>query len=319
MKCLELNHKATVNCPINNFSIQKTFYNPGHFKSQVDKYDIEENVFYTSGRYKDRFIGLKFFTVNSVLFINIYSQDKLDETKINNIKNSLKITDVNSAFSKEFSNDNYVRNVLLENKGKYRVSGFTPYMLYHNLIISTFLQNATVQRTVSMCSNMLENYGRKIKFDSTELYCFWSPEELTAGEEELRSLKLGYRAKNILRITDFFVRNRISDKQLHELSTEILEKELLKIYGVGKQTVFYLLDGYFGRSEYLKHIPLWERKILSQYLFNKDLCEEKYLVSWFKIRYGHWCGYALNEIFIDIFYQHKKKPFDWLSKIQREK
>ena len=209
MKCLELNHKATVNYPINNFSIQKTFYNPGHFKSQIDKYDIEQNVFYTSGRYKDRFIGLKFFSANSVLFINIYSHDKLDETKINNIKNSLKIT-------------------------------------------------------------------------------------------------------------DFFVRNRISDEQLHELSTEILEKELLKIYGVGKQTVFYLLDGYFGRCEYLKHIPLWERKILSQYLFNKELCEEKYLVNWFKVRYGDWCGYALNEIFIDIFYQHKKKPFDWLSKIQRE-
>jgi 3-methyladenine DNA glycosylase/8-oxoguanine DNA glycosylase len=316
---MEFNYKDIICLGIKGFSIQKTFYNPGHFKTNIDKYDIDNDIFHTTGRYNNKLIGLKFYNVNDVLFIDLFSQNKLDDLEIENIKLSIKIIDVNSAFSEKFSNDVYVKNVIEKNKGKYRVSGFTPYLLYQNLMISTFLQNATVQRTISMCSNMLASYGTKVTFENVELFCFWTPSELKAIEEELRELKLGYRAKNILRITDYFVKNKISDKQLHELSTENLEKELLKIYGVGRQTVFYLLDGYFGRTEYLKHIPPWERKILSKYLFDKELCDEKYLIKWFRERYSNWCGYALNEIFIDIFYQHKESPFDWLSKIQREK
>ena len=54
-------------------------------------------------------------------------------------------------------------------------------------------------------------------------------------------------------------------------------------------------------------------------VYNKELCEEKYLIDWFHTRYGQWCGMALSLIIEDIFYQHKNKPFSWLKKIMREK
>jgi len=202
--------------------------------------------------------------------------------------------------------------VIRRNRG---ARSFNIYSLYEELIIPVLLQNCTVQRTISMCENMLSKYGTLLYFDKIELYAMWRPEDLNATEEELRKLKVGYRAKNILRITEHFVTNKVSEKELRKLSTDKLEKELLKIYGVGKQTVFYIID----RADYLKHISLWERKILSKYIFDKELCDEKYLVDWFHKRYHQYCGMAFSLIFEDIFFQHKIKPFNWLKKIMREK
>ena len=142
----------------------------------------------------------------------------------------------------------------------------------------------------------------------------WRPEDLRATDEELRELKVGYRAESILRITEHFVNDSVSESTLRELPTDKLEKELLKIYGIGQQTVFYVI----GRAEYLKHISLWERKILSKYIFDEELCEEKYLVNWFHEQYHQWCGLAFSLIFEDIFFQHRAKPFPWLKRIMRE-
>jgi 3-methyladenine DNA glycosylase/8-oxoguanine DNA glycosylase len=192
------------------------------------------------------------------------------------------------------------------------------YSLYENLIISTFLQNATIKRTIDMTYNMLTNYGKKIKFDNKTLFSLWVPKELNATDEELRKLKVGYRSKNILRITKYFIDNNIDEITLRKLSNSELEKELMKIYGVGKQTVFYLMLSQFHRTNFLKHIPLWERKIISKYIFNKELCSEIEIIDWLKTNYGDWYGFVLSLIIEDIFFKHKQKPFPWLKKILRE-
>ncbi|MCB0751066.1 MAG: hypothetical protein KDC52_06300, partial [Ignavibacteriae bacterium] len=76
--------------------------------------------------------------------------------------------------------------------------------------------------------------------------------------------------------------------------------------------------GQFHVTDYLKHIPLWERKILSYYLFKKELVDEKELVDWFNNRYKTWSGYAVSLIMEDVFHQHKLKPLPWMKKIMRE-
>ena len=316
---MKLKNITTIKFEIDNLSIEKTFFNPSHFKSDIDKFDRENSTFYSTSRYRNLFLGLKFYNSQGFLHLDVFSEEKLRNEDIISIKSLIRIVDIYSEFEKEFSDDEFITNSVKRKKGMYRVGGLCGYSFYQGLIISTFLQNATVQRTVSMCRNMLENYGNLLIFDGVELYSLWNPNELNASDEELRALKVGYRAKNILRITAFFNENDISETELRKLPTDKLEKQLLKIYGVGKQTVFYLLNSNFERHEYLKHIPLWERKILARYLFDQEMCDEKFLIQWFKDRYKNWCGFALEEIFIDIWQQHHEKPFDWLLKIQREK
>jgi hypothetical protein len=78
--------------------------------------------------------------------------------------------------------------------------------LYEYLIIAIVLQNATVRRSVKMMQALFERCGTLLSYDGKQLYCFWPPQAMYAvSEEELRQLKVGYRAKSIQRVTAAFV------------------------------------------------------------------------------------------------------------------
>ncbi len=296
------------------FSFEETFYSPVRFPSKLELY--KEDCYYFAMNLGYIIVGLKYYMCGKQLCLDIYSQHKCGRKTLAKIEEEIRcgLSGDNDyrEFYNRYVNDKLLKNVIKRHQGKHN---FSIYSLYENLIVSVFLQNATVQRTISMCQNMLEKYGTLLCFDNIEVYAMWRPEELHASEEELRLSKIGYRAKNILYITKHFVENNISEAALRKMPRDKLEKELLKIYGVGKQTVFYIIGG----TENIKHIPVWERKILSKYIFNEELCEERVLVDWFREKYGKWCGLALSLIFEDIFHQHKEKPFLWLKEIMREK
>ncbi|HRG68433.1 MAG TPA: hypothetical protein PLS73_06270 [Saprospiraceae bacterium] len=300
------------------FSFERTFYQPSHFQSGLELF--VKNKYYTGINLNNSVYGLKFLFVRNILTLFIYSEKKLSngdkEKIIKEIYYRFSLLDDYSSFYDKYSNDKYLKKSIRDNYGKHFSSS---YSLYEHLIISTLLQNTTVKRTVQMCETLLHNYGTLIEYDGINLFVLWKRENFTASESELRTLKLGYRAKIITRVTTELMSDNLSDEKLRLLETNTLVASLLKIYGVGKQTVFYLVMSQFHRTEYLKHIPLWERKVLSKYLFNKTLLEENKLLKWFNKRYSNWCGYAFSIIWEDIFHQHKKTPFPWLLKIMKEK
>lgn len=301
------------------FSFEKTFYDPSRYETNLEKYS--GNKYHLYMRFESLYLGLKFqFKEDRKLHLTIYSLHKLDDNNlteiVEEIKDRFSLEIDHSEFYNSYSTDQYLKHIIQRNWGKHLVS---IYSLYENLIISVFLQNTTIQRTKDMTCNMLSNFGTILKFSDIKLFAMWTPYEFKASSEELRALKVGYRDKNILRITQDFIDKKINEKYLRSLTNDLLEKELLKIFGVGKQTVFYSMLGQFHRTNYLKHIPLWERKILSKYLFDSELCDEREMVDWFHERYGNWCGFALAMVVNDIFYQHKLSTFVWMKKILREK
>lgn len=299
------------------FSFEKTFYSPSHFPSKLELYT--SRGLYTTLRFDEVILGLRVFPLQPNLAVDVYSQRPLTESITEKLREELRFRfslDMDySPYYKQYAADPMLRDVIRRNKGK-RIASI--YSLYENLTISVFLQNATVQRTISMCENMLNAYGTLVEFDDVELAAFWNYRKFFPAEAELRQLKVGYRAKNLIRVAKHFQDSDVSEAALRQLSTQVLEKELLKIYGIGKQTVFYTMLGQFHRTGYLKHIPLWERKILSKYIFNEELCDEHELVSWFQKQYGEWCGFALSMIVEDVFFQHKQEPILWLKEIMRE-
>jgi N-glycosylase/DNA lyase len=148
-----------------------------------------------------------------------------------------------------------------------------------------------------------------LKFDNKELFAFWKPEDLeNATEEELRSLKVGYRAKMIKRISESFAKGEINEFELRKMATEEAKNKLMKLYGVGPATAQIILGEYLRRYDVfnLKR-RVWEQKILSRILFNKKLVSEKKIVDFFEKRYGNWKGLAFHYIFTDLFWRHRKK------------
>lgn len=316
---LEKSHKVILK-PSQPFSFEKTFYKPSHFPSKLESFSKENKSYSIPYYWKNNLLGVKFTNCGRKISISVFSDKKINSLDFNELISELdykfSLSMDYTYFYKKFAHDKFLKSSINRIKGKHIC---TNYSLYHHLIVSIFLQNTTIKRTISMCDAMLEKYGTKILFDNTELIAMWEPNKLKATEKELRNLKLGYRSKFVLKVTDIFIGNKLNEKILRNLDTKTLVKELLKIYGVGKQTVFYLALSQFQRTEYLEHIPLWERKIISKYIFNKTLIDEKEILEWFESKYDNWCGYSFSLIWEDIFFQHKKKPLPWLLKILKEK
>ncbi len=87
-------------------------------------------------------------------------------------------------------------------------------------------------------------------------------------EQEIRNLKVGYRAKFFRKITEQFVNKEINEFTLRKMPKEEVKKEMLKLYGIGPASVEYLLFEHFYFLDGLETIPPWEQKIMSILIFN---------------------------------------------------
>ena len=183
--------------------------------------------------------------------------------------------------------------------------------------MNSLLQNASVRRSVQMFKALLENYGTLLEFDGKKLWCSWSPGGLQkVSENELRVLKVGYRAKSIKKIDDYFAQGLVNENELREKDRETQMTELLKFYGVGPATVWYILFDVFHHYDFFNHISPWEQKIYSKLFFNRDADNPvpvKKLIKYFE-RYGKYKQLAVNYVWEDIWWKRKNEHIPWLEK-----
>lgn len=172
-----------------------------------------------------------------------------------------------------------------------------------------------------MMQTLFDHYGTLLEFAEKRLWCFWEPGRFNdVPEEELRSLKIGYRAKFIKRIDAEFATGKINEIELRSKDLETQKKALLSLYGVGPATVWYLLFDIFHQSDFFDHISPWEQKIYSKAFFGceieKPLPVEK-LIKFFN-RYGKYKQLAVHYLWEDLWWRHKKEPIAWLQKEVRQ-
>jgi len=195
-----------------------------------------------------------------------------------------------------------------------------PGSLYEYLIIGIVLQNATVRRSMQMFQALLERYGTRLEFDGRTLWCFWEPGALHGvTEEELRALKVGYRARSIKRIDECFFEGRIDELALRKKDRAAQMKELLQLYGVGPATVWYLLFDVFHHWDFFNHISPWEQKIYSKLFFDRDPedpLDVKVLLEHFEA-FGEYKQLAVHYIWEDLWWQRRDGGAAWLEKLIR--
>ena len=193
--------------------------------------------------------------------------------------------------------------------------------LYEYLVIAIVLQNATVRRSVSMMQALFENYGVLLDFDNQKFWSFWEPEILAkTSEQKLRDLKMGYRAKSLIRVSQPFAEKKINELELRNKTTEEQEQTLLSLYGIGPASVGYIMVDVFHHWDYLKYISPWEQKIYTKIFFNKDY--EKELVPVPKMlerfaKWGKWKALAVHYVWEDIWWKRRKQHIPWLEKLIR--
>lgn len=306
--------------PTKPFAFDPTFHKPGHFASP-DNY-WEPGICWETCNYKDKLLGINFtnkgMVNNPLVEVKIYAKDKLadDYTSlfIEEIKYRYNFDLDLSKFYNTFKKDKFLSPILKKWRG---MRPGHPNSLYEYLIIGIVLQNAPVRRSIQMFNALLENYGTLLGFDGRKLWCSWCPGGLQKiGENKLRALKVGYRAKSIKKIDDCFAQGLVNENELRGKDKETQTKELLKLYGVGPATVWYILFDVFHRYDFFNHISPWEQKIYSKLFFNRDPknpVSVKKLLKYFE-KYGEYKQLAVNYVWEDIWWKRKNEKIPWLEK-----
>lgn len=322
-KVLKVKHVTELS-PKAPFNFDATMHKPDHFPSADNEW--EPGTRWQTMLWQEMPLGLKFANQGTIdqprISLLIWSNEALDQEFLDSLSSEINYRynlqlDL-TEFNQRFRNDPQLGPIISKWRG---IRPLSYSSLYEYLIIAIVLQNATVRRSVNMMQALFESYGTLLSYDGKELYCFWEPEVADrATEQELRHLKVGYRAKSIRRVTEAFVRNEIDEFELRNKSREDQREALLGLYGIGPASVGYILSDVFHHLDELDHISPWEQKIYSKLFFDAEPDEPvsvDRLLELFDERFGKYKMLAVHYIWEDLFWRRKHEDIDWLEKLIR--
>jgi len=304
--------------PTTPFHFDGTFNKPSHFPDKLS--DWQPGKYWQTIRLGRKLFGLKIENKGSIvepkLEITVFSDKKNTAEELEIIKQEITWRFDLNADLKEFNQlakkDRRFYPVFKKWRGMRTSSSDS---LYELLIIAVLLQNATVRRTVQMMNALLDKFGTKVRFDNKELFAIWQPQDLkNVREQELRHLKIGYRAKFIKRLSQDFAQKRIDEVKLRQMNKEAVAKELMNLYGVGPETARILLFEVFHYYDTFDHIAPWQQKIYSRLFYNQPLVSIKKIQTDIKRQYGKYAMLAVHYIWEDIFWRRKNERIAWLEK-----
>jgi len=318
MKLKKVSSKIII--PSKPFDFDSTFHKPDHFTSGDNQW--EKGIRWQTWHWQGKHLGLKFINRGTktdpkvrvdIFFNKSLSKDFIDSL-IEEIKFRFNLDLDLTDFYTQFKNDKVLKPIIKRWKG---MRPGHPSSLYEYIIIGIVLQNATVRRSIQMFQALLKNYGKLLEYNGKELWCFWMPGGLKrVTEKQLRDLKVGYRAKSIKRIDDEFTKGSIDEFKLREKDMDTQKEELLKLYGVGPATVWYLLFDVFHHWGHFEHVSPWEQKIYSKVFFDRDPEKPvpvKKILKRFE-DFGNYKHLAVHYIWEDLWWKRKTQSIPWLEK-----
>jgi 3-methyladenine DNA glycosylase/8-oxoguanine DNA glycosylase len=318
MSLIKLGRQETVSLtPKSPYNFDANFHKPSYFPSSDNVW--EEGSYWMSMLWQGQELGLKFENQGTIgqpeIKVSISHQKDFPKNYLENLIPEIRWrfnldTDI-FPFCEKFKKDKVLGPIISKWKGmKPRAAN----SLYESLIIYIVLQNATVKRSVQMLENLFNKFGKKVAYDGKILAAFWEPQKIAeASEQELRDLKVGYRAKYIKKISEQFANKEIDEFALRKMGREEVKRKMLKLYGIGPASVEYLLFEDFYFCDTLETIPPWEQKIMSKLIFDKDSVVKEEILGFFK-KYEEWEKLAFAYLWEDVFWRRKHEHIEWLEK-----
>lgn len=300
------------------FHFDGTFNKPSRFPSRLLKWS--PGTLHQTVRLRDQIYGV---VINDegrldkpALEVSVYHNASVGLDIIGQLLNELSCRyalDENLApFCAKVERDRRFGRTLARWRG---VRSSSPYSLYELLVIALVLQNTIAKRSVTMLDALLVRFGTPITFDGCSLDAIWAPEQLDeVSEDEIRGLKIGYRARSLKRFSAQFSRQEISEGELRTLGEDDLRRRLLAIYGVGPETARILMTEVFHRRGAFGHISPWQQKLYPRLLFRRKLASADSILDFLTDRFGEHRELALHYLWEDLFWRHRAAPIDWLER-----
>jgi 3-methyladenine DNA glycosylase/8-oxoguanine DNA glycosylase len=310
---LEL-RKELVLTPVQSFNFRYSLWKPSHFYTGLEMHTLTHS--YRTFRLDvNTYTVIEAYKNNNKINIKIYANKDLypNETEeiYKRVAYSYGIFEEYNLPKKYFDRNDYMKKVIKVFYGT-RIS--CPESLFEISVISLLLQNTTILRTVQMFKNLIEQYGKVVKFNDIVLFSFFTPENLSDVEESIlkATCRLGYRTKYIINYANFFVCNK--NRDLLRLDKQNLLEKLQTIKGVGPYTSNVIASHALRDT---RAIPLdsWNRGILSNRIYNRNVIDKEDLQKMLHDDFGDYAGLValyvieseyINQPIVPLYCQRKQ-------------
>ncbi|MFC3476641.1 DNA-3-methyladenine glycosylase family protein [Halobacterium litoreum] len=154
-----------------------------------------------------------------------------------------------------------------------------------------------VERIFAMQESLRAEYGDPIDFDGETVYGFPRPETLAeATEDDLRDLKLGYRAPYVQRTAEMVASGELTEEDVRGRAYELAREKLTGFVGVGDKVADCVLLFSLG---YLEAVPLdtWMQTAIEDHYPDCDRGNYADTSRAFRERLGPYAGYTQTYLF----------------------
>lgn len=154
-----------------------------------------------------------------------------------------------------------------------------------------------VERIFTMQESLREHYGEPIEYDGETVHAFPEPEALAAAtEEDLRELKLGYRAPYVQRTAEMVATGELTQRDVQGRAYELAREQLTEFVGVGDKVADCVLLFSLG---YLEAVPLdtWIRSAIEEHYPDCDRGNYADTSRAIREQLGPYAGYTQTYLF----------------------
>lgn len=189
--------------------------------------------------------------------------------------------------------DDHLKNAVTQKHG-IRLLRQEPWEMLISFILSQTKQIPQIKQLIETLSN---RYGELIYREGTKAYySFPTPKQLfMATEEDIRALKVGFRAPYIWEATQKVSKGEINLSALEEMSYEDAKKVLMSLKGVGQKVADCVLLFAYGKYEVFP-TDVWVKRVMEYYYFGENTKMEDIQI-FAKSYFGDYAGFAQQYLF----------------------
>lgn len=169
---------------------------------------------------------------------------------------------------------------------------------FENLLSFIISQNKQIPHIMKIVDDIANKYGDKLgEYEGREYYSFPTVEQLAdASEEDFKELKTGFRAPYLMDAIKLVSDGSINVNNFSDLTTLEVEKELIKIKGVGTKVANCVLLFSLGRRDAFP-VDVWIQRIMEELYYNGEKTKKEVIIDFAKEHFGEYGGYAQQYLF----------------------
>ena len=171
-----------------------------------------------------------------------------------------------------------------------------PWECLASFILSSTKQIVQIRQIIAL---LCEKYGEPVKVPTGEAtaFSFPTPEKIAAaGEAELRSCKMGFRAPGLLAAARQIANGHFDLESLRKMSYAEARERLITLRGVGGKIADCVLLFAYGYDTAFP-MDVWVKRALQELYFPKRRVTEKRLQRFSATHFGSHAGYAQQYLF----------------------